>query len=307
MVGKIWLLCYNHIMTKCKICGRKFKAITNTHLKSTHNSTLKSYVKQFGSKDYKLIAPNLLPKNDIRFKNWKESLKKRKSSWCSGHSKETHPSILKISKTFKKKKIDNFSDWRKQMKEGGKWNYPELTKSGDLAELIGVVLGDGHICKFPRTESLAIFSNANNPGFVERYDNLLERIFKKKPYVAPSDKEGNCIRIRIYQKNISKRLGIPTGARKDANIKIPQWILKDKAYLIRCLRGLYEAEGSFSVHLPTSTYKFIFSNYNKTLLDFVQRSIQKLGFYANQSGHKVQISRKEEVYKCKDLIRFRKY
>ncbi len=294
-------------MVKCKICGKKFKTITNTHLRFAHNSTLKDYIKQFGSKGCKLIAPNLLPKSDIRFRNWKQSLRKRKSSWCNGYSKETHPSILKISQTFKRKKIDNFAGWRKQMKEAGKWNYPELTKNGDLAELIGVVLGDGHIHKFPRTESLSIFSNANNLGFVKRYTDLLEKIFKKKPYVAPSDKNGNCIRIRIYQKNISKRLSIPTGARKDAKIKFPQWILKNKAYLIRCLRGLYEAEGSFCIHQPTSTYKFFFSNRNETILDFVHQSIKKLGFYSNRSGYKIQISRKAEVYKCKDLIRFRKY
>jgi len=289
------------------LCEQEFKAITNTHLKAVHDCTLKDYIKKFGSKDCGFVAPNLLPKDDPRYKKWREALKKRPPSWSKGYTKETHDSILKISRTFKKKKIDNFSEWRKKMRNSGRWDYSEFTKNGDLAEFIGVVLGDGHIHKFQRTESLAIFSNANNPGFIQRYADLLERIFKKRPCVAPSDKKGGCVRIRIYQKNISKRLGIPTGARKDAKIKIPQWILKNKAYLIRCLRGLYEAEGSFSVHKPTSTYKFFFSNKNETLLYFVYQALKDLGFYSNRSGYKVQISRKEEVYKCKKLIQFRQY
>lgn len=58
--------------------------------------------------------------------------------------------------------------------------YTEPTKDGDLAELIGVVLDDGHIAAFPRTEELSIFSN-----------------------------KIGCIRIRIYQKHIQARLGVP--------------------------------------------------------------------------------------------------
>lgn len=102
----------------------------------------------------------------------------------------------------------------RMIKEGRiKTDYPPLEKSGDLAELIGVTLGDGHIGRFPRSEVLAIFSNANNPGFVQRYATLIEKIFNKKPYIA-KQKGSNCIKISIYQKNISERLDIPAGRRQ---------------------------------------------------------------------------------------------
>lgn len=230
------------------------------------------------------------------------------SNWNKGLTKYTHPSVRKISETMKLRKVDNFSTWREKMKMIGKIKsvYPSLEKNSDLAELIGVVLGDGHICIYPRTEELRLISNSNNPGFIQRYASLMEKIFKKKPYIIPS-RFTNSTKIGFYEKFISKRMGIPSGARKNLEITVPKWIFKNKQYTIKYLRGLYEAEGSFCVHKPTSTYKLLFSNKNKSMLKNVYKLIKILGFHPNKSGYKVQISRKEEVYKLKAVLRFRKY
>lgn len=47
--------------------------------------------------------------------------------------------------------------------------------------LIGMILGDGHIARFPRTERLTISLNSNNSRLVNRYASIVEKIFKKKP------------------------------------------------------------------------------------------------------------------------------
>jgi len=296
-------------MARCRLCGKYFKIITNTHLNSVHGCNLKNYTKKFGTKNCGFLKPNLLPKNDPRYKKWRESLKKRPAPWCKGYTKETHPSVLKISKTFKRKKIDNFKRWRQEAIKLGilKTNYPPLKQNGDLAELIGVVLGDGHIERFPRTESLTIACNSNNLGFINRYARLITKLFHKPPYIAKVNQSGSCTRIRIYQKQISRRLGIPTGNRSEREISIPRWILKNRNFLLRYLRGLYEAEGSFCVHKPTYTYKFLFSNRNESLLRNVYKGLKILGFHPHISKYKIQISKKEEVYKIKDLIKFRQY
>jgi len=294
-------------MVKCKLCGENFQVITNTHLRAVHRYDLKDYTRKFGTKNCGFISPNLLPKNDPRFRKWKDSLKKRPAPWSKGYTKETHPSVLKISETFRKNKIDNFKKWRDRMKKLGKIksNYPPLKQNGDLAELIGVLLGDGNIFKFPRTEALTIASNAKNKGFIQRYSSLIQKIFSKKPKI--NKPYGGCVRIRLYEKNISKRLNFPTGARKNQNTKIPLWVLKNRNYLIKYLRGLYEAEGSFCVHKPTYTYKFLFGNRNESLLRNVYRGLKILGFHPHESKYQIQISKKEEVYRIKDLIKFRQY
>lgn len=296
-------------MVRCQLCKRNFKLITQSHLKKTHNIGLKNYAVKFGKKGCGFVSPSLFPQNDPRYQKWRESLKKRPPPWSKGYTKETHPSVMKISKTFKKRSIDNFAKWRVKMKSLGKIRsgYPPLKQNGDLAELIGVILGDGHIGEFPRTESLIISSNANNPGFVERYAGLLNKLFDAKPTISHSSNSGGCIRIRIYQNKISERLNISAGNRKKQNIKIPLWILQNKEYLVKYLRGLYEAEGSFCIHKPTYTYKLLFSNRNKSLLKNVYRALKILGFHPHRSPDKIQVSRKEEVYKLKDLIKFRQY
>jgi len=294
-------------MVKCRLCGKYFKIITNTHLNSVHKFNLKDYAKKFGTKGCGFFISNLLPKNDLRYRKWKESLKKRPPSWSKGYTKETHPSIAKMVATFKRKKIDNFKKWRKEQIKRGiiRVNYPLFKKSGDLAELIGVILGDGNISKFPRTECLTIASNANNKGFIQRYSLLIKKVFAKKPVI--NKPHNGCIKIRIYQKQISRRLGVPTGSRSKTEISIPRWVLKNRSFLLKYLRGLYEAEGSFCVHRPTYTYKFLFSNRNESLLNNVYQALKILEFHPHKSKYQIQISKRKEVYKIKDLLKFRQY
>lgn len=229
-------------------------------------------------------------------------------NWNKGLTKETNLSVKKISETMKLKKINNFKSWHEKMKLQGKIKsiYPPLKENGDLAELIGVTLGDGHICTYPRTEEVRIISNSNNPGFIKRYARILEKVFSKRPYVIPSSKH-NCTKIGLYEKFISKRLKIASGARRDLNITIPKWILTNEKFIIRYLRGLYEAEGSLSFHEKTYTHKFIFTNRNQSLLDIVYKLVKKLGFTPHVSLYKVQISKKDEVSRLVKLLRFRKY
>lgn len=228
--------------------------------------------------------------------------------WNKGLTKETNPSVKKISETMKRKKINNFKNWADKMRAAGKIksNYPDFKKDQYLAELIGVVLGDGHIGRFPRTERLVISSHSNNKGFINRYSGIIEKIFFKKPAYMKV-KNSNCVKISVYEKFISKRLRIPSGNRARLNFKMPKWIAENEGFLISFLRGLYEAEGSFCVHLPTSTYKIFFSNKNASLLNIAYTSLKKLGFKSNKSGYKIQISRKKEVYEFKNLINFRNY
>ena len=184
--------------------------------------------------------------------------------------------------------------------------YKEFVKDGDLAELIGVILGDGHIQKFPRTERLLIFSNSNNLGFVERYTSLVRNTFEKEPYVYKQT-DSNCIRISIYEKHISERLEVPSGARKDIIFVLQNWISSNKEYQIRWLRGLYEAEGCLCYHPATYTHKLIFTNMNQSLNEIVFRVLVGLGFHPHTTFKTVQISRKAEVQNLKDLLQFRDY
>ena len=193
------------------------------------------------------------------------------------------------------------------MRDTGKWpRYLSFARSEELAEYIGVVLGDGNISSFPRTERLIIVGNSNNKGFIERYSSLTKKIFRKTPTVTKI-LGINAIRISIYQKFISKRLNIPSGNRSKYIFKIPSWIMINNNYVISLLRGLFEAEGSFSIHLPTYTYNFSFSNRNISILDEVERALVLLGFHSERRSDGVRLRKKHEALTFEKLIGFRKY
>lgn len=214
----------------------------------------------------------------------------------------------KIAMAMRRAGLDNFAAWREDARREGKFGTPDraLPFSGNLAEFIGVVLGDGNISAFPRTERLIIACDSQKPDFIARYARITAELFSKKPTVSRM-KGMQCVRISIYQRGIAARLGLPTGSRATLQYRVPAWIAKSEAMLIRFLRGLYEAEGSISYHPATYTHKLLFSNRNRHLLDAVYRGLVKLRFHPHRSPDKIQLSRKDEVRRCLKLLRFRKY
>lgn len=295
-------------MIICQLCKRKFYVITNTHLRKSHDLSIKEYKLRFpGAKTGFLITPNLLPKLDKRYKDWVLSLSKRQP-WIKGKTKDIDERVRKISETFRKKRIDNFSKWRQEKKKQGiiRSTYPSFNKSGELAFLIGMVLGDGNIGIFPRTERLLIALNNKYPTLVNYVAYIMTKFFEKEAIVQKV-KTSNCVRVWIYQKKISKRLKIPSGNRRWVTSGIPDWVWRSKKYIIECLKGLFEAEGSLSIHLPTCTYNFSFSNKNQKLLDDVEKALRILGFNPEIRSDKIRLRKKKEVFTFKKLIRFREY
>lgn len=231
-----------------------------------------------------------------------------KTSWNNGKTKLTDKSVLKISETFKRLKIDNFKNWRDKARLTGIIPNTELRLKRDinLAFLIGIALGDGNINQMARTQCLRITLGTDKPELWKYTAKIIEKVFSKTPSVYKR-KIANCVNVTIYQNNLSNRLGIPIGARKYKTITIPNWISNKKPELISFIKGLYEAEASFSVHKATYTYNLSFSNLNVSILDYVESKLKTLGFHSERRSYAVRIRRKNEVYKFMDLISFRRY
>lgn len=256
---------------------------------------------------YFSVLPNLLPKDDPRYKKWRLSLKKRPPSWCKGKNKNTDPRIMKIANTFKRKKIDNFYKWREQARKIGLIpSYFSFEKDNRLAFLIGLILGDGHIHKFPRTERLEIALGTDKPKLIKYALKILEEVFKSK-FKIYQPIGVKMVKIYLYQKKISRRLQIPTGNRLTQEIIVPKWIVNNRDKLIAFLKGLYEAEASLCIHLPTCTYNFCFHNKNKSLLRFVANSLEGLGLYPEIRSNAIRLRKKNEVKYFSNLIKFRQY
>lgn len=258
--------------------------------------------------NYFPVIASQLPKDDPRYKKWLVSLKKRPPPWNKGKTKETDDCVKKISVTFRRKKIDNFAVWREKARRQGLIPsfYQEYKKDVNLAFITGLILGDGNLYKFPRTECLRIVLGTDKPLLIEYTQDIVYKVFNKEPSVRKR-KNSECADVVIYQKHLGERLDIPIGARGKLPIKLPKWVWRNKEFLIACLKGLFEAEGSFSIHLATYTYNLSFSNCNISLLDEVEKALYLLGFHPERRYNAVRLRKKVETFNFVELIQFRKY
>ncbi|NCP47387.1 hypothetical protein GW844_03320 [bacterium] len=181
-----------------------------------------------------------------------------------------------------------------------------MRKSTELAFLIGLILGDGNISKFPRVECLRITLGTDKPNLAKYSVKIIEKLFCKAPSIIKRS-NSNCFNVTLYQRNISHRLEIPIGARGKLDITLPNWCVNNKKYLISILKGLFEAEASYCVHLRTCTYNFEFSNRNTSLLNKVEKSLRHLGYSPERRTYAIRLRKRNEVESFKKMIDFRSY
>jgi len=159
--------------------------------------------------------------------------------WNKGKTKLNDSGVKKISDTMKNKKIDNFKNWREKARLNGLIPDSDkiLDKNVELATLIGLILGDGNIDKLPRTETLRLTLGTDKPELANFAARLITKVFNKTPSIIKRN-NSNCFNVTICQKNLSKRLEIPSGARGNLQIKLAPWIWRNKSYLISSLKRL---------------------------------------------------------------------
>lgn len=254
------------------------------------------------------IFSQLLDRDDPRYIKWKKSLKNRTTPWNKGKNKNNDLSVKKISDTLKIKKIDNFRIWRENAKKLGIIPNSKrlLDQNEELAFLTGLILGDGHLAKASRTEVLRITLGTDKPDLWKYVAEIINKVFNKKPNIRKR-KHSEAIDITIYQNNLAKRLFIPLGPKRQYKLKLPQWIWDNNNFLISAIKGLFEAEGSFSIHLRTCTYNFAFRNFNSSLLLEVKKALILLGYHPEERKTAIRLRKRDEALSFEQLIKFRKY
>lgn len=184
-----------------------------------------------------------------------------------------------------------------------KFSLPE--HSNQLAEIIGVILGDGCISKF----QVSTYSNAKvDKEYAIHISTLLEKLFEVN--VARSKLRNNTITQVISSRGIVEffnKMGLKTGNKIKNNISIPEWILKKHEYSRACLRGLFDTDGCIYYHrhsIKGREYNDIgweFRNYNQNLL-------REFHVFLLQNGYKSKLNEgRVSLYNRDDIHRYFKY
>jgi hypothetical protein len=144
--------------------------------------------------------------------------------------------------------------------------------------IIGLALGDGNL------------SNPNGRATVlritcaTRYQALLTKIKRALADLLPDNKigqvkrESNCVDVVARSNYLEGLLGwkVKGGSKFVQQVGVPDWIFTDESYMIQCLCGLIETDGS--IYTDRGYKMVMFVSVIPRLAEDVQRLITFLGF-----------------------------
>lgn len=162
--------------------------------------------------------------------------------------------------------------------------------SEELAEFVGIILGDGSIGKSQISITFHSENDKEYGGFVV---NLIKKLFNV--YV------GTCLKknFKAVGYNISrtelirfctKKLGLKQGNKIKQQVDIPEWIKRNKRYSVACARGLMDTDGCIFIHKykvngkQYSYKKLSFRSYSEPLFRSMYEILRNIGLTPRIAG-----------------------
>lgn len=180
-------------------------------------------------------------------------------------------------------------------------------KSVDLAEFVGIMLGDGGITKEQATVTL---NSEADKQYIEYVISLGRKLFRNKPaIVKKKDCKATDLRYSgIKLVNFLISIGLKRGNKVKQQVEVPDWVQKSDSYKIACLKGLMDTDGCVAV----STHKVglkryvyynpCFANRSKPLLSFVAETLRDQGLNPSVTGERIWLYNKAEIRAYFDII-----
>lgn len=176
--------------------------------------------------------------------------------------------------------------------------YPK--KSPKLAELIGIILGDGGITNYQVRVTLNKEADKKYAGHIAK---LFKDLFYLKPTISEEKDEKTCY-ISVSSRNLVEyliKLGLKKGDKIKQQIDIPKWVLRDKKLKSACLRGLIDTDGSFYVDIHKIRNKYYFnpgidfSTHSLPLFLSVKKILKDLNYHPTGEKEYIRLRRESEI------------
>ncbi len=180
-------------------------------------------------------------------------------------------------------------------------------QSRELAELFGILLGDGHLRKGRFGITLSKLVDKEYSVYVS---NLVKSLFGINPHVFV---RANYIQIDFISIEVSEflvRNGLKTGSKVKNQVDVPLWIKNSEIYSQACLRGMVDTDGSvyFDKHkIKGKHYSSIcidFTNHSNPLLNFVKEFLFLNNYSITRSLWNVRLRRRNDVQRYFNEIGF---
>ncbi len=185
------------------------------------------------------------------------------------------------------------------------FRMPEFSQ--DLAEFVGIILGDGSLTAAQLKITLNSVEDAEYIDYVRKQAN---KLFDYQPSIYPvkTAKAVNLVLSGVDLVENLVKLGLKIGNKVENQVGVPDWINENDIYERACLRGLMDTDGGILKHnyfvngKHYSYLKICFTNNSKPLRDFVFKTLNDCGFSAKSSFNKVWLYSEEEVRKYVHVV-----
>lgn len=176
--------------------------------------------------------------------------------------------------------------------------------SVELAELLGIIAGDGHVDKYQTTVSTNSVTDIEHARFVK---NLFEKLFCINASLYVGKERKVCV-VTVHSRNIClflTRIGMIQGSKVREQLKPPKWVMSNRSYKISFTRGLFDTDGCVFIDKHTirgRTYRnpgIAFTNRSLPLLGHFKSILESIGLHPTQKTKYVVFLRRE-----KDIRRY---
>lgn len=199
----------------------------------------------------------------------------------------------------------------------GNTKYVHFPKqSTELAEFVGILLGDGNINAYKKGKKVRTYhikiagDYKTDKGYhIEYIKPLCEKLFQINAREIRLIKQNERF-IVMYGKRLIeffREMGINPGDKIVNQSTIPEWVYKRKSYIRACLRGLIDTDGSVfrMSRKDPNLIRISFKNANRVLLDDAREAFTGLGFHPSKvTWRTIFISRQSEIRKYLKEIGF---
>jgi len=186
--------------------------------------------------------------------------------------------------------------------------YPN--RSVQLAELMGIILGDGGLTPYQLKITL---NKETEPDYINYVCNLMQKLFHEVPkkyyFRGTAEKTCNICFSGAGLVEYLVSLGLKVGNKVSNQVSVPLWISSHKDYSDACLMGLIDTDGCIYIHrhgnrgVQLINLGLNYTSHSKPLLDFVSRQLSILGFTPKQRTFSVWLYRESEVIKYMETVK----
>ncbi len=177
-----------------------------------------------------------------------------------------------------------------------------------LAELLGILAGDGHVGTYQTTVTTNSETDYEHAKYTQR---LFEKLFAIPVKISQRKNQKACV-VTVSSKSVCRFLvkkGMIQGNKIRLGVRIPGWVRLHKNFRLAFVRGLFDTDGS--VYLDTHRIKghtyqniaMMFSNRSSFLLNDFKSTLKSLQLHPTQkTKYAVFLRRRRDIQQYFELI-----